>query len=111
MANRSKWVLVAIAAAAAGLAGSGPVLARITVNTIDATASLSAGGRIAEGAALIDCTEGERIEITVTFIQGDVTGAMRERCPFMSSLVISPSSRRRGDTPEALREVPPEHRG
>jgi hypothetical protein len=76
MANRAKWVVVPIAAGAAALAGERAV-ARLLGNTIDPTASLSAGGRIAEGAALIGCTEGQRIEVKVTFTQGDVTGEGR----------------------------------
>ena len=74
MKKPKKWVIAPIAAGAAVLAGTEPVLAKILRNTIDPTASLHANGRIAEGAALIACTDGERVEVTVTFTQGEVTG-------------------------------------
>src|SRR5205085_2396434 len=73
----TRWVITPIAAGAAVLAGNQPAIARIIVNTIDPTAHISANGRIAEGAALIACTEGQRVEIDLTFTQGDVTGEGR----------------------------------
>src|SRR5205814_2767729 len=69
-----KWIIAPIAAGAAILAGTKPVLARIVNNTIDPGATLAANGRIAEGAALISCTEGERVEIALTFTQGEAIG-------------------------------------
>lgn len=74
--KRAKWIVTPIAAGAAVLAGE-PSLARIMRNTIDPTASLGARGRIAEGVALIACTEGQRVEVTLRFTQGDVIGEGR----------------------------------
>ena len=74
MAKPPKWIIAPMAAGAALLAGTKPLLARITYNTIDPAATLRANGRIAEGAALIGCTEGERFQVTLTFRQGDAIG-------------------------------------
>ena len=74
--KRSKWIIAPIAAGAAVLGGR-ETFPRIMKNTFDPTASLSAKGRIAEGAALIQCTEGERVKIRVTFTQGPAIGEGR----------------------------------
>lgn len=70
MVKRSKWIIAPIAAGAAVLAGREPVLAKVIRNTIDPTAGLSARGRIAEGAALLACTEGERVKGAAAFEPG-----------------------------------------
>src|SRR5437773_417585 len=77
MAKLPKWSVVPITAGAAVLAGTTPLLAKIWVNTIYPTATLTANGRIADGAALIGCTEGERVEVTLTFTQGEAIGEGR----------------------------------
>jgi hypothetical protein len=82
MKKRTKWVIAPIAAGAAVLAGPEPGLGKITRNTIDPTGFLRAGGRSARGAALVTCTKGERVKVTVTFQQGEVVGLghARGRC-------------------------------
>ena len=77
MAKRSRWLIAPIAAGTAVLAGREPALARIAKNTFEPTASLSAKGHVADGAALIECTEGERVKIRVTFTQGPAIGEGR----------------------------------
>lgn len=80
--KRTKWGVAPIAAGAAVLVGADPVLARVVSNTIEPTADLSARGRVAEGTAIINCTDGERIDVTVTFTQGPArgTGRTHGRC-------------------------------
>ena len=73
--KRSRWIITPIAAGAAVLAGNAS--GRIMRNTLDLTAIMGAKGRIAEGAALIQCTEGERVKIRVTFTQGRAIGEGR----------------------------------
>ncbi|MGH7672209.1 MAG: hypothetical protein ACREMC_04870, partial [Gemmatimonadales bacterium] len=74
---RARWIIAVVAVGVAVLAGSAPVLGKILRNTIDATASLHAGGRVAEGVVLVACTPGERVKLKLTFTQGAVIGEGR----------------------------------
>ena len=74
---RAWWIIALAAAGAAMLAGTTPVLGKIMRNTIDTTASLHAGGRVAEGVVLIACDRGQRVKVRVTFTQGAVIGEGR----------------------------------
>ena len=70
---RARWTLTLAAAGVVVLAATAPVLGKIVRNTIEGTASLHAGGRLAEGVVLIACTPGLRLTLT----QGAVIGEGR----------------------------------
>lgn len=51
-----------------------PVGARVVFNTIGGTAALIGQGHVAQGTVLVGCTEGERVQVTLTLTQGAVSG-------------------------------------
>ena len=60
---------------AASLTTASPAGARITLNTIGATAALSGAGHVARGTVLLDCTAGQQVQFTLTLTQDGASGA------------------------------------
>ena len=61
--------LIAVSALASIPAG-----AKVVLNTIGGTAALIGHGHAAQGTVLVACTEGERVQVTLTLTQGAVSG-------------------------------------
>jgi hypothetical protein len=54
--------------------GTVPLGARIILNTIGGTATLTGHGHVARATVLVGCTEGEQVQLTLTLTQGSVSG-------------------------------------
>jgi hypothetical protein len=51
-----------------------PVAAKVTFNTIGATATLIGQGHAIRGTVLLDCTAGQQVQFTLTLTQGGTSG-------------------------------------